>query len=157
MGGRQRNFDKIIKTGENMIKEGHVEDPEALKKELDDLTMRWEALCTMSVTKQERLMNSLVLAKEMQSGSQALMRRLHELEGVLKIQGPIADEIAPLRNQIDEFQVNINIYKISTVYFPLSSRVFVLVVELNPGIVNPEGSQKVLFLRGVRFKARKFK
>ena len=76
-----------------------------MKKELGELTMRWEALCTMSVTKQERLMNSLVLAKEMQSGSQALVQRLHALENVLKTQGPISDEIAPLRNQIDEFQV----------------------------------------------------
>ena len=105
LGGRQRNFDKIMKTGENMITEGHVEEPEKLEKELTDLKLRWEALCTMSVTKQERLMNSLVLSKEMQSGSQALVRRLIELEDVLKKQGPIADEIAPLRNQIDEFQV----------------------------------------------------
>ena len=105
LGSRQRNFDKIMKTGESMISEGHVEDPETLKKDLGDLKLRWEALCTMSVTKQERLMNSLVLAKEMQSGSQALVRRLIELEDTLKKQGPISDEIATLRNQIDDFQV----------------------------------------------------
>ena len=105
LGSRQRNFDKIMKTGEAMVAEGHVEDPETVKKDLDDLKLRWEALCTMSVTKQERLMNSLVLAKEMQSGSQALVKRLVELEDILKKQGPIAEEIAVLRNQIDDFQV----------------------------------------------------
>ncbi len=93
-----------------MIKEGHVEDQKALQTELDEITMRWEALCTMSVTKQERLMNSLVLAKEMQSGSQALVKRLHDLESVLKTQGPISDEIAPLRNQIEDFQVRLAYY-----------------------------------------------
>ena len=105
LGSRQRNFDKIMKTGESMVAEGHVEDPETVKKDLDDLKLRWEALCTMSVTKQERLMNSLVLSKEMQSGSQALVKRLVELEDVLKKQGPVAEEIAVLRNQIDDFQV----------------------------------------------------
>lgn len=105
LGSRQRNFDKIMKTGESMIAEGHVEDPETLQKDLGDLKLRWEALCTMSVTKQERLMNSLVLAKEMQSGSQALVRRLIELEDALKKQGPLAEDIGTLRNQIDDFQV----------------------------------------------------
>ena len=94
-----------MKTGESMIADGHVDDPETVKKDLGDLKLRWEALCTMSVTKQERLMNSLVLAKEMQSGSQALIRRLVDLEDILKRQGPIADEIVTLRNQIDDFQV----------------------------------------------------
>ena len=96
-----------MKTGETMVAERHVEDPEALQRDLDDLKLRWEALCTMSVTKQERLMNSLVLAKEMQSGSQALIRRIIELEDVLKKQGPISDEIAVLRNQMEEFQVTL--------------------------------------------------
>lgn len=107
LGSRQRNFDKIMKTGESMVAEGHVDDPETVKKDLGDLKLRWEALCTMSVTKQERLMNSLVLAKEMQSGSHSLIRRLVELEDVLKRQGPIADDIATLKNQIDDFQVQI--------------------------------------------------
>lgn len=126
-----------MKTGENMITEGHVDEPEKLEKELTDLKLRWEALCTMSVTKQERLMNSLVLSKEMQSGSQALVRRLIELEDVLKKQGPIADEIAPLRNQIDEFQVRfISIFVCKLILGPdFEGEILSLYMEVfNPGM-----------------------
>ena len=46
----------------------------------------------------------MVLAKEFQSGCRANIRRLMDLEEVLKTQGPVADDIMSIRNQIDEFQ-----------------------------------------------------
>ena len=57
LGSRQRNYDKIIKSGDAMIKEGRVDDAETLEQQLDDLRVRWEAVCTMSVTKQVSIQN----------------------------------------------------------------------------------------------------
>ena len=46
------NFEKIMGIGEQTIREGHVQDPVALQKKLDELKMRWDAICSMSSTKQ---------------------------------------------------------------------------------------------------------
>ena len=103
LGNRQKNFDSIMKTGEAMLNEGKVDNLEDLQEQLDELSGRWESVCQMSVTKQERLHNAFVLSKEFQSGCKSCVSNLGDLEDELKTQGPIAEDVPSIRQQIEDF------------------------------------------------------
>ena len=102
---RERNYSSIISTGETMLKDGKVDNPEQLQQQLDELKERWEVTCQLSTTKYERLQNAYTLSKEFQLGSRSCLKVLSELEGQLKEQGPIADDVPGIQKQQEEFAV----------------------------------------------------
>lgn len=64
------NFEKIMGIGEQTIRDGHVQDPIALQKKLDELKMRWDAICSMSSTKQvKKLLHCKVIVVELSDPS----------------------------------------------------------------------------------------
>ena len=102
---RGKNYLSIISTGETMLKDGKVDNPEQLQQQLHDLKERWEIICQLSTTKYERLQNAYTLSKEFQLGSRSCLQVLAKLEGQLKEQGPIADDVPGIQKQQEEFAV----------------------------------------------------
>ena len=105
LGKREKNYLSIINTGETMLKDGKVDNPEQLEQQLYELKERWEIICQLSTTKYERLQNAYTLSKEFQLGSRSCLQVLAELEGQLKEQGPIADDVPGIQKQQEEFAV----------------------------------------------------
>lgn len=102
---REKNYLSITSTGETMLKDGKVDNPEQLQQQLHDLKERWEIICQLSTTKYERLQNAYTLSKEFQLGSRSCLKVLAELESQLKEQGPIADDVPGIQKQQEEFAV----------------------------------------------------
>ena len=105
VNSRKLNFDKIMSIGEQTIKEGRVQDPASLQSKLDELKLRWEAVMSMSETKQGRLQNALEIAKEFQFGTKDCLKRVADFLDILKAQGPVADDRCGIRKQLEEFEV----------------------------------------------------
>ncbi|CAH3155672.1 unnamed protein product, partial [Pocillopora meandrina] len=105
LGRRQANYDSVMNTGRTMINENKVEDPHKLEERLDDLRMRWEAISALSNTKQDRLDNALVLAKEFDTAVKTELRILKDFEDTLRGLGPIADDLETIADQLSEHKV----------------------------------------------------
>ena len=90
--------------GEQTIAEGRVQDPASLQHKLDQLKLRWEAVVSMSTTKQGRLQNALEMAKDFQLGTKGCLKRIAEFLDILKSQGPVADDHTGVRKQIEKFE-----------------------------------------------------
>lgn len=100
---RQKNYESIVSTGETMLKEGKVDNAEALNEQLNTLKDRWQVIFQLSGTKQERLQNAYTLSKEFQSGTRDVLSALANLENQLKAQGPIAEDVSGIQKQQEEF------------------------------------------------------
>lgn len=88
-----------------MLNENKVEEPQALEAKLDDLRMRWDAVVAMSNTKEDRLDNALVLAKEFDSSVKTELRILKQFEDDLRELGPISEDLAGIEEQLEKHKV----------------------------------------------------
>ena len=93
-----------MSVGEQTIKEGHVQDPTALQSKLDELRLRWDAVISMSTTKQGRLQNALEIAKEFQLGTRNCLKRIADFLDILKSQGPVSEDHEGIKIQVEEFE-----------------------------------------------------
>lgn len=105
LNSRKLNFDKIMSIGEQTVKEGLVQDQASLQSKLDELRSRWDAVISMSATKQGRLQNALEIAKEFQQGTKDCLKRIADFMEVLKSQGPVAESHEEIIHQIEEFDI----------------------------------------------------
>lgn len=94
-----------MKAGRAMLNENKVEEPQALESKLDDLRMRWDAVVAMSNTKEDRLDNALVLAKEFDSAVKTELRILKQFEDDLRELGPISDDLIGIEEQLEKHKV----------------------------------------------------
>ena len=104
LNSRELNFNKIMSIGEQTVNEGRVQDPASLQSKLDELRLRWDAVISMSATKQGRLQNALEIAKEFQMGTKTCLARIADFLEVLKSQGPVTDDRDGIKLQIREFE-----------------------------------------------------
>lgn len=95
-----------------MINENKVEEPQQLEKKLNDLRMRWDAVVAMSSTKEDRLDNALVLAKEFDSSVKTELHILKQFEDNLRELGPISEDLEEIQDQLDKHKVYRNITQI---------------------------------------------
>ena len=89
-----------------MIDENKVEDPTQLEQRLADLRMRWEAVCAMAATKQDRLENALELAKDFDTSVRTELATLKEFEDTLRGLGPISEDLDGVAAQLEEQKVS---------------------------------------------------
>ena len=97
-----------MKAGRAMINENKVEEPQALEEKLDDLRMRWDAVFAMSGTKEDRLDNALVLAKEFDTSVKTELHILKQFEDNLRELGPISDDLNVIEDQLEKHKVRNN-------------------------------------------------
>jgi len=102
---REANYESVMKAGRAMLNENKVEEPQALEIKLDDLRMRWNVVVAMTNTKQDRLDNALVLAKEFDSSVKTELRILKKFEDDLRELGPIADDLNSIEDQLEKHKV----------------------------------------------------
>lgn len=102
---RKANYESVMKAGRAMLNENKVEEPQALEDKLDDLRMRWDAVIAMSNTKEDRLDNALVLAKEFDSSVKTELRILKQFEDDLRELGPISEDLAGIEEQLEKHKV----------------------------------------------------
>ncbi|EDO37706.1 predicted protein [Nematostella vectensis] len=105
LGRREANYQSVMKAGRAMINENKVEEPAALEEKLADLRMRWDAVYAMSNTKQDRLENALVLAKEFDSSVKTELHILKQFEENLRELGPIAEDLEEIKEQMEKHRV----------------------------------------------------
>lgn len=102
---RKANYESVMKAGRAMLNENKVEEPQALEAKLDDLRMRWDAVVAMSNTKEDRLDNALVLAKEFDSSVKTELRILKQFEDDLRELGPISEDLSGIEEQLEKHKV----------------------------------------------------
>lgn len=88
-----------------MIDENKVEDPSQLEERLNDLRMHWEAVRAMATTKEDRLDNALVLAKDFDTSVRTELHILKQFEDTLRGLGPISEDLDGIVTQLDEHKV----------------------------------------------------
>jgi hypothetical protein len=94
-----------MKAGRAMINENKVEEPQQLEDKLNDLRMRWDAVFAMSNTKEDRLENALVLAKEFDSSVKTELHILKQFEDNLRELGPISEDLDGIKVQLEKHKV----------------------------------------------------
>ncbi|XP_044146772.1 dystonin isoform X4 [Bufo gargarizans] len=100
--GKRSNSIQALKRSARELIEGSRDDPSWVKAQMQELSTRWETVCTLSVSKQTRLEEALRQAEEFHSAVHTLLEWLAEAEQALRFHGVLPDDEESLKSLIDQ-------------------------------------------------------
>uniref|UniRef100_A0A8D0BYN7 Dystonin n=1 Tax=Salvator merianae TaxID=96440 RepID=A0A8D0BYN7_SALMN len=100
--GKRTGSVQALKRSARELIEGSRDDSSWVKDQMQELSTRWETVCTLSVSKQTRLEQALHQAEEFHSVVHVLLEWLAEAEQALRFHGVLPDDEEALRTLIDQ-------------------------------------------------------
>ncbi|XP_065586922.1 dystonin isoform X11 [Cyrtonyx montezumae] len=100
--GKRTSSVQALKRSARELIEGSRDDSSWVKVQMQELSTRWETVCTLSVSKQTRLEQALRQAEEFHSVVHVLLEWLAEAEQTLRFHGVLPDDEEALRSLIDQ-------------------------------------------------------
>ncbi|KAL0964650.1 hypothetical protein UPYG_G00327030 [Umbra pygmaea] len=101
LGKRTGSVAALKRSAKDLI-ESSREDSSWVKAQMQELSTRWETVCTRSVSKQTRLEQALCQAEEFHSTVHILLEWLAEAEQSLRFHGTLPDDEEALRALIEQ-------------------------------------------------------
>ncbi|XP_039384230.1 dystonin isoform X6 [Mauremys reevesii] len=100
--GKRTSSVQALKRSARELIEGSRDDSSWVKVQMQELSTRWETVCTLSVSKQTRLEQALHQAEEFHAVVHVLLEWLAEAEQALRFHGILPDDEEALRTLIDQ-------------------------------------------------------
>ncbi|XP_034465448.1 dystonin isoform X9 [Hippoglossus hippoglossus] len=101
LGKRTVSVQALKRSARDLIESSH-DDSSWVKVQMQELSIRWETVCNLSVSKQVRLEQSLCQAEEFHSTVHILLEWLAEAEQSLRFHGSLPDDEEALRALIEQ-------------------------------------------------------
>ncbi|XP_075718080.1 dystonin isoform X4 [Rhinoderma darwinii] len=101
LGKRSSSIQALKRSSRELI-EGSRDDSSWVKAQMQELSTRWETVCTLSVSKQTRLEEALCQAEEFHAAVHTLLEWLAEAEQALRFHGVLPDDEESLKSLIDQ-------------------------------------------------------
>uniref|UniRef100_UPI003AAC7BF1 dystonin-like n=1 Tax=Centroberyx gerrardi TaxID=166262 RepID=UPI003AAC7BF1 len=101
LGKRTVSVQALKRSARELIDSSH-DDSSWVKVQMQELSTRWETVCTLSVSKQARLEQALCQAEEFHSTVHILLEWLAEAEQSLRFHGSLPDDEEALRGLIEQ-------------------------------------------------------
>ncbi|XP_071998332.1 dystonin isoform X6 [Engystomops pustulosus] len=101
LGKRSSSIQALKRSARDLI-EGSRDDSSWVKAQMQELSTRWETVCTLSVSKQTRLEEALRQAEEFHSAVHTLLEWLAEAEQALRFHGVLPEDEESLKSLIDQ-------------------------------------------------------
>ncbi|XP_041069007.1 microtubule-actin cross-linking factor 1 isoform X4 [Carcharodon carcharias] len=108
--GKRTSSVQVLKRSARELIENSRDDTTWVKVQLQELSIRWDTVCKLSVSKQTRLEQALKQAEEFRNAVHALLEWLSEAEQSLRFRGVLPDDVEALQSLIDlhkEFMKNV--------------------------------------------------
>ncbi|XP_032901182.1 microtubule-actin cross-linking factor 1 isoform X21 [Amblyraja radiata] len=100
LGKRTGNVQVLKRSARELIENSH-DDTTWVKAQLQELSIRWDIVCKLSVSKQTRLEQALKQAEEFHNAVHGLLEWLSEAEQSLRFRGVLPDDVEALQSLID--------------------------------------------------------
>ncbi|XP_044275357.1 microtubule-actin cross-linking factor 1 isoform X4 [Varanus komodoensis] len=100
LGKRTGTVQVLKRSGRELI-ESSRDDTTWVKVQLQELSNRWDTVCSMSVLKQTRLEQALKQAEDFRAAVHSLLEWLSEAEQTLRFRGALPDDAEALQSLID--------------------------------------------------------
>nr|XP_023651005.1 dystonin isoform X2 [Paramormyrops kingsleyae] len=100
--GKRTGSVQALKRSARELIEGSHDDSSWVKVQMQELSTRWETVCTLSVSKQTRLEQALCQAEEFHSTVHILLEWLAEAEQSLRFHGTLPDDQEALLSLIEQ-------------------------------------------------------
>lgn len=118
LGKRQATVSTLRKEARDLMEKSE-EDKSHLEAQLLELTTKWDRICKLSVTKQERLDEAMSEAEDFHKKTHGLLEWLSETERRLRYHGTLPDDEQSLIKQLTDhhvccFLLNSNFLKFKT-------------------------------------------
>ncbi|XP_073690782.1 dystonin [Garra rufa] len=101
LGKRTGSVQALKRSARELIDNSH-DDSSWVKVQMQELSVRWDTVCSLSVSKQTRLEQALSQAEEFHSTVHILLEWLAEAEQSLRFHGALPDEEEALRALIEQ-------------------------------------------------------
>nr|XP_046257656.1 dystonin isoform X15 [Scatophagus argus] len=101
LGKRTVSVQALKRSARELIESSH-DDSSWVKVQMQELSMRWETVCNLSVSKQARLEQALCQAEEFHSTVHILLEWLAEAEQSLRFHGTLPDDEEALQALIEQ-------------------------------------------------------
>ncbi|XP_073776575.1 dystonin isoform X31 [Danio rerio] len=101
LGKRTGSVQALKRSARDLIESSH-DDSSWVKVQMQELSTRWETVCSLSVSKQTRLEQALSQAEEFHSTVHILLEWLAEAEQSLRFHGALPDDEEALRALIEQ-------------------------------------------------------
>ncbi|XP_056421733.1 dystonin isoform X3 [Hyla sarda] len=101
LGKRSSSIQALKRSARELI-DGSRDDSSWVKAQMQELSTRWDTVCTLSVSKQTRLEEALSQAEEFHSAVHTLLEWLAEAEQALRFHGVLPDDEESLKSLIDQ-------------------------------------------------------
>uniref|UniRef100_A0A673GGE4 Dystonin n=1 Tax=Sinocyclocheilus rhinocerous TaxID=307959 RepID=A0A673GGE4_9TELE len=101
LGKRTGSVQALKRSARELIESSH-DDSSWVKAQMQELSTRWETVCSLSVSKQTRLEQALCQAEEFHSTVHILLEWLAEAEQSLRFHGALPDDEEALRALIEQ-------------------------------------------------------
>ncbi|KAM8953054.1 dystonin [Pelodytes ibericus] len=101
LGKRSSSIQALKRSARELI-EGRGDDSSWVKAQIQELSTRWDSVCTLSVSKQIRLEEALSQAEGFHSAVHVLLEWLAEAEQTLRFHGLLPDDEESLRSLIEQ-------------------------------------------------------
>ncbi|XP_067867361.1 LOW QUALITY PROTEIN: microtubule-actin cross-linking factor 1-like [Heterodontus francisci] len=99
--GKRTGSVQVLKRSARELIENSRDDTTWVKVQLQELSIRWDTVCKLSVSKQTRLEQALKQAEEFRNAVHALLEWLSEAEQSLRFRGVLPDDVEALQSLID--------------------------------------------------------
>ncbi|XP_059510267.1 microtubule-actin cross-linking factor 1 isoform X14 [Stegostoma tigrinum] len=99
--GKRTSSVQVLKRSARELIENSRDDTTWVKVQLQELSIRWDTVCKLSVSKQTRLEQALKQAEEFRNAVHALLDWLSEAEQSLRFRGVLPDDVESLQSLID--------------------------------------------------------
>ncbi|XP_052427650.1 dystonin [Carassius gibelio] len=100
--GKRTGSVQALKRSARELTESSHDDSSWVKVQMQELSTRWETVCSLSVSKQTRLEQALCQAEEFHSSVHILLEWLAEAEQSLRFHGALPDDEEALRALIEQ-------------------------------------------------------
>ncbi|TSN48475.1 Dystonin [Bagarius yarrelli] len=105
LGKKTSSVQALKRSARELIENSH-DDSSWVKVQMQELSVRWETVCALSVFKQTRLEQALCQAEEFHSSVHILLEWLAEAEQSLRFHGALPEEEEALRGLIEQHKAS---------------------------------------------------
>ncbi|XP_067862612.1 microtubule-actin cross-linking factor 1 isoform X15 [Heptranchias perlo] len=99
--GKRTSSVQVLKRSARELIENSRDDTTWVKVQLQELSIKWDIICKLSVSKQTRLEQALKQAEEFRNAVHVLLEWLSEAEQSLRFRGVLPDDVEALQCLID--------------------------------------------------------
>uniref|UniRef100_A0A224Z7W8 Short stop n=1 Tax=Rhipicephalus zambeziensis TaxID=60191 RepID=A0A224Z7W8_9ACAR len=101
---RSANLESVQRTASELLKTASADDAASIRSQMSSLESKWEAVSKLSDTKQRKLEEALRQAEQLHKAVHMLLEWLSDAEMKLRFAGPLPEDEATTRQQMEEHQ-----------------------------------------------------